>query len=205
MPDPASPPFKLTLCIDFDGVIHSYEKGWQDGAIYGEVTAGFFEWVERVRRQFKLVIYSSRSKDDAGVTAMGLWLHEKRNAWIKAGGKRDPVEPLEIEFAHEKPPAWLTIDDRCIRFDGSWDNPLLEPEAMRAFKPWNAKRAEPETSGYWHAVQHVVCPHCGDVTEQSFLLEWFTCGACDKAFQGARTSAPLSDGPCSPQPTHRDA
>lgn len=141
MPDPASPPFKPTLCIDFDGVIHSYEKGWQDGAIYGEVTAGFFEWVERVRSQFKLVIYSSRSKDDAGVTAMSLWLHEKRNAWITAGGKRDPVEPLEIEFAYEKPAAWLTIDDRCIRFDGSWNNPLLEPEVMRAFKPWNATSA----------------------------------------------------------------
>lgn len=131
--------FKPTLCIDFDGVIHSYERGWQDGTIYGTVVPGFFEWVERVRHEFKLVIYSSRSKTDEGVTAMGIWLHQQRNAWIKAGGQRDPVEPLEIEFAHEKPAAWLTIDDRCVRFDGSWESSLLEPAAMRAFKPWNAK------------------------------------------------------------------
>lgn len=120
--------------------MHSYERGWQDGAIYGEVTRGFFEWVELVRHDFRLVIYSSRSKDDDGVIAMTLWLHEKRNAWIKAGGQRHPTEPLEIEFAHEKPAAWLTIDDRCVRFDGSWDNPLLTLEAMRTFKPWNSSR-----------------------------------------------------------------
>lgn len=104
------------------------------------MTRGFFEWFERVRDHFKIVIYSSRSKTDAGVAAMGLWLHQQRNEWIKAGGQRHPTEPLEIEFAHEKPPAWLTIDDRCIRFDGSWDNPLLDPMAMLAFKPWMTRQ-----------------------------------------------------------------
>jgi hypothetical protein len=133
--------FKPTVCIDFDGVIHNYDRGWQNGVIYGEVVRGFFEWVERVRDQFRLVIYSSRSKDDGGTLAMAQWLHEKRNEWIKAGGQRHPTEPLTFEFAHEKPAALLTIDDRCIRFDGSWDNPALAPEAMRAFKPWNASSA----------------------------------------------------------------
>lgn len=128
--------FKPTICIDFDGVIHSYEKGWQNGVIYGEVVPGFFEWVERVRDRFKLVIYSSRSKSEDGVLAMGMWLHEKRNAWIKAGGQRHPTEPLEFDFAHEKPAAWLTIDDRAICFRGDWSAPELEPEALRAFKPW---------------------------------------------------------------------
>jgi hypothetical protein len=128
---------KPTLCVDFDGVIHSYERGWQNGEIYGTVVPGFFEWVERVRPDFKLVIYSSRSKSGDGVTAMGLWLHEQRNAWIKAGGRRHPTEPLGIEFAHEKPAAWLTIDDRAIQFKGDWNAGELSNEALRAFKPWN--------------------------------------------------------------------
>jgi hypothetical protein len=131
--------FKPTICIDFDGVIHSYERGWQNGVIYGDVVPGFFEWVERVRDRFGLVIYSSRSKTDDGVLAMGTWLHEKRDAWIKAGGTRHPTEPLTFEFSHEKPAAWLTIDDRAIPFKGDWYASELTPDAMRAFKPWNSK------------------------------------------------------------------
>ncbi|MGI4942842.1 MAG: hypothetical protein ACRYHQ_20145 [Janthinobacterium lividum] len=138
--------FTPTICIDFDGVIHSYERGWQHGVIYGTVVPGFFEWVERVRDQFKLVIYSSRSKTDEGVVAMSLWFHEQRNVWIKAGDQRDPVNPLEIEFAHEKPAAWLTIDDRAIRFTGDWSDPALTVDAMLAFRPWNVRPAPPSAT-----------------------------------------------------------
>lgn len=130
---------KPIICIDFDGVIHSYERGWQDGKIYGTVVSGFFEWVEQVRDDYKLVIYSSRSKTDEGIIAMGTWLHEQRNLWIKAGGRRNPIEALEIEFTHEKPAAYLTIDDRAITFQGNWDAPELSLKALRGFKPWMQK------------------------------------------------------------------
>ena len=121
---------KPTLCLDFDGVIHSYERGWQDGSIYGTVVPGFFEWAARAQNQFKLVIYSSRSKDDAGRLAMGSWLAERLREW---GG-----EPIDFVMAAEKPAAWLTIDDRAICFDGDWSDPTLQPDALRSFKPWNA-------------------------------------------------------------------
>lgn len=131
--------FRPTICVDFDGVIHSYERGWQNGVIYGTVVPGFFEWVERVRDRVKIVIYSSRSKDDGGVIAMSTWLLEQRNAWIAAGGQRHPTEPLSMEFAHEKPAAWLTIDDRAICFQGNWSDPALTVDAILAFKPWMSR------------------------------------------------------------------
>jgi hypothetical protein len=128
--------FKPTICIDFDGVIHSYEKGWQNGKIYGTVVPGFFEWVERVRYDFRLVIYSSRSKEEAGMVAMDLWLSEQYRLWLQS---TSAVVMDILEFAHEKPAAWLTIDDRAILFRGDWAAPELTPEAMRGFKPWNTK------------------------------------------------------------------
>lgn len=130
---------KPIICIDFDGVIHSYERGWQNGEIYGTVVPGFFDWVERAKEHFRLVIYSSRSKDEDGVIAMGRWLHDQRRAWrIASGFPNDGSEPAELEITHEKPAAFLTIDDRAIRFDGDWSAPDLDPRAMRNFRPWNA-------------------------------------------------------------------
>lgn len=127
--------FKPILCIDFDGVIHSYEKGWQNGVIYGTVTPGFFEWAEQAAKLFKLVVYSSRSKTDEGTNAMMFWLADQRKKWRAAGGQSGPDE-LSFEFANEKPPAYLTIDDRAVQFRGDWA--ALDPKELRAFKPWNA-------------------------------------------------------------------
>jgi len=38
-----------------------------------------------------------------------------------------------IEFPFEKPPAFLTIDDRAMRFTGLWPS----MKSMLDFKPWN--------------------------------------------------------------------
>lgn len=123
--------FKPTICVDFDGVIHSYEKGWQDGVIYGYVVPGFFEWAEESAKHFRLVVYSSRSKEPSQLQAMQDWLTLRALEWT---GKN-----VSLEFAAEKPAAWLTIDDRAIRFDGDWLAPELQPDAMLAFKPWMNK------------------------------------------------------------------
>lgn len=134
---------KPILCIDFDGVIHSFEKGWQNGEIYGHVVPGFFEWAAKVREDFYLVIYSSRSKDYAGLVAMRQWLERQLILRRQRSEAQNLVEPLilfeDFAFAQEKPPAFLTIDDRAIRFQGRWDDEELSPERLKNFKPWNAK------------------------------------------------------------------
>jgi hypothetical protein len=131
--------FKPIIAVDFDGVIHSYENGWQNGVIYGTVVPGFFEWAEAAEKQFKLVVYSSRSKEPAAASAMMMWLLDRLIEWRIGNGTLVPgeaVKPIVMEFAHEKPAAWLTIDDRAICFRGDWSAPDLQPDAMLSFKPW---------------------------------------------------------------------
>lgn len=127
---------KPILCLDFDGVIHSYTSGWQgDTTISDPVVRGFFEWAEQAAKQFKLVIYSSRSKNPDAITAMQLYLYEQRKQWRANGGKTETDESLSFEFASEKPAAFLTIDDRAVTFDGTWP----DIDALRSFKPWNKR------------------------------------------------------------------
>ena len=131
---------KPILCLDFDGVIHSYTSGWKGiDVIPDPVVPGFFEWAEKAAKHFKLVIYSSRSKTESGRMAMTAWLIEQRKKWREQGGMHTVEDPLSFEFSDEKPPAFLTIDDRARTFYGDWTDPLYDPEQLIIFRPWNAK------------------------------------------------------------------
>lgn len=50
-----------TIAIDFDGVIHKYSKGWQDGSIYDEPIEGAIKAInDLVDRGFSVFIFSTR-------------------------------------------------------------------------------------------------------------------------------------------------
>lgn len=51
-----------TIAIDFDGVIHQYSKGWQNGEIYDEPVKGAFKTInDLMERGFSVIIFSTRS------------------------------------------------------------------------------------------------------------------------------------------------
>jgi hypothetical protein len=141
---------KPIICIDFDGVIHSYENGWQNGEIYGTATPGFFRWAINAVNLFELVVYSSRSKTPEGRQAM----HEAIGKWsidaIHSGEvPSDYVWPClfdNLEFSDVKPPAFLTIDDRAICFQGSWD--ALDPAELLEFQTWTQRDVGSFTDDY---------------------------------------------------------
>ena len=136
---------KPILCVDFDGVVHSYTSPWiNEVTIPDPPVPGALEWLWKATEWFNVVIYSRRSRTEAGRMAMKLWLMEhSKHVFIEdhpmiAGGLPDSVYP--IDFAAEKPAAFLTIDDRAVTFEGDWSE--LDPCAMLGFKPWN-KRGVP--------------------------------------------------------------
>jgi hypothetical protein len=131
-------PGRPILCVDFDGVIHLYSSPWIDEfTISDGQVPGALQWLNKAREWFEIHIYSARSATPAGRAAMRAWLYtQARNEWPDDAAK--PFELLhDITFAHKKPPAFLTIDDRAITFTGEWGN--LDPELLRQFKPWNKR------------------------------------------------------------------
>ena len=119
------------ICVDFDGVIHWYREGWKGGEIYDEPVPGAFEWLERLfnNDNLRVYIYSSRSKDPAGVTAMMAWFlkHDLPQAVFD-----------ELQFPTQKPAAFLTIDDRAICFRGEFPSTA----EIEEFRPWTQDPVE---------------------------------------------------------------
>lgn len=65
------------ICIDFDGVIHSYTSGWQgNSTISDPPVPGAFEFLlTLIENNYLPCIYSSRSRSFFGRRAMKKWLH----------------------------------------------------------------------------------------------------------------------------------
>jgi len=129
---------KPILCLDFDGVMHSYTSGWQGPTVISDPhVPGLFEFIDAAAEHFEIVVYSSRSKEPGACDAMAMWMAKERKAWRDAGGKspREFAGPVEVKFSDTKPAAFLTIDDRGWQFDGTWP----DIEKLRAFKPWNKR------------------------------------------------------------------
>jgi hypothetical protein len=131
---------KPILCIDFDNTIREYNLGWKNGELYGNVLPEFFKWAEKAKEKFQLVVYSSRSKDEKLRKEMIGYMYDQLT--IYHGGYAPVMEELSIndfEFYAEKPPAFLTIDDRAITFQGDWTANDLQPEELIKFKPWDKR------------------------------------------------------------------
>lgn|SRR5678815_5564256 len=126
---------KPILCVDFDGVIHAYTSPFTNAhTISDGPVPGAFEFLIKAQEHFYVVIYSSRSNDLTGIIAMRDWM--RKHAGPDYYGVRWSDHSLEnVEFVTEKPPAFMTIDDRAFRFEGTWP----DPAKLREFKPWNKR------------------------------------------------------------------
>jgi len=98
---------KKTIAFDFDGVVHKYSKGWQDGKIYDEPVEGALEGlVELYNKGYKIAIFTTR--EDTSSVGRWIWKYYKKLF--------QDQEMIEFEVTNKKPIAIAYVDDRGIRF-----------------------------------------------------------------------------------------
>ena len=105
---------KQTIAIDFDGVIHKYSKGFQDGSIYDEPIEGVKEALKKLSKKFRIVIFTTRLNPCFDNEEK---MNEDITNWLVKH------EIYHDELTNNKPPAIAYIDDRGIRFT-NWEDIL---------------------------------------------------------------------------------
>lgn len=149
---PPNVPGKPVLCLDFDGVLHSYGSGWKGPCEIPDLPVpGAMEALLEYTEAFTVCIYSSRSKEPGGIDAMKAWIWFYMEWLLVPDTVDDDADEMEgeglatrkrvqaafasIHFPLAKPAAFFTIDDRALCFAGEFP-PAAE---LKAFKPWNRK------------------------------------------------------------------
>lgn len=127
---------KPILCLDFDGVIHSYSSGWKGAdTIPDPPVDGAMSFIWNAADHFRVAVFSSRSNQKGGLKAMQDWLWKHFTEYWGPHQTEARDKLAEIEWPLEKPAAMVTIDDRAVMFTGEW--PKIDD--LLAFKPWNKK------------------------------------------------------------------
>ena len=117
---------KPDLIVDFDGVIHSYLSGWKGAEIIEDPpVAGAGKALTEYVKWFNVHVFSSRSHQDGGITAMYYYCRE----WF------GEEVANQLNFPTTKPPGVMTIDDRGFCFEGRFPS----VDFIRNFKPWNKR------------------------------------------------------------------
>ncbi len=115
----------MTIAVDFDGVIHTYSRGWQDGTIYDPPIPGALEGLRTLMARDAVFVFTSRNTEQV---ADWLFEHGEFNITWEPPGEaicefwnvRD-----RILVTNRKLPATAYLDDRAVRFV-DWEQALTD-------------------------------------------------------------------------------
>lgn len=96
--------FKKTILIDLDGVLNTY-SGKYDEKYIPPIKDGAYDFIKELSNDFKVVLFTSRN----------LLLASK---WVIENKLEDFIENV----TNVKEPSFLIIDDRCINFNGNYED-----------------------------------------------------------------------------------
>lgn len=131
------------LCLDFDGVIHSYESGWKGAAVIPDPPVpGALDFIAKASKNFQVAIYSSRSHQWGGRRAMKKWLRhhavremnlavEYYKNWTNDTVllKKPLLYYLHREIENTMDPFDVVLEDAARRFVKNIDFPNHKPAA----------------------------------------------------------------------------
>lgn len=131
----------MTLALDFDGVIHRYSKGWQDGTIYDPPMPGAIAGVQCLMEYDACFVHTTREPEHVvpwlGAHGLPATADERCRVCAQVGRTTDcPLchgsglltfwnERGELLVTNRKLPALAYLDDRAVRFT-AWDTALAD-------------------------------------------------------------------------------
>ena len=106
------------LAIDFDGVIHNFNKGYHDGTCYGEPIEGSLEAIKLLSKEYNIVIFTAKAKPSRPLVN-GKTGTELVQEWLE----KHKVMQYVSEITSEKPRSQIYIDDKGYHFQ-NWSDTL---------------------------------------------------------------------------------
>lgn len=107
--------YKKTLLIDLDGVLNQYNGNFDKNNI-PPIREGALEFIQKVANDYELKLFTTRNR-----LLATKWLIENN------------LDEYFIDITNIKDPAWLIIDDRCVKFQGDYYNLYNE---IKDFRVW---------------------------------------------------------------------
>lgn len=147
----------MTIAVDFDGVIHGYSRGWQDGSIYDPPLPGAIDGLRALMDQDAVFIFTTREPEQVMAWLEGfgfdVTIDERCKRCLGEGGGQAldadcrPAGPAwecdtckgsglltfwnprgQLLVTNRKLAATAYLDDRAVRFT-DW------PAALRELAP----------------------------------------------------------------------
>lgn len=106
---------KRVILLDLDGVLNEYFGNFDENSI-PKPKEGVYEFLENLNKEFYIKIFTTRNK-----ILVAKWLMKYK------------LDKFVLDITNIKELCWLYVDDRCISFDGSYQNLLKN---IKEFRPW---------------------------------------------------------------------
>lgn len=100
-----------TIAVDFDGVIHTYSKGWADGTIYDPPILGALDGLHTLMQSYAVFVHTTRDPHQVAE-----WLHS-HDVPVTVEHNGDFWNRQDVLLVtRRKLPAIAYVDDRAHLF-----------------------------------------------------------------------------------------